>query len=744
MTRTQIVWWSAGLLALFAAGASAAEPKRVLMLHAFNYTFPATTLIGEAARKRLLERSPKGVEVDAEFLDLARNRDPAYESRLVTFIQDKYARNPPDLIIALGSLGLPFVLKHRDDIAPNVPVVFTAISAQTYAASQPPPDVTGIITNFDLDRTLELAERLQPQARRLFLIAGSGATDRRWQAVARKVMQDRGQQFETTFLFELPYEKLLAELSRVPHDAIVIILTMFADGEGKSFVPAEVAGELAAVSPAPVYAPYDTYLGRGTIGGFVESFESVGSAAADMALQILTSKEGTALPSPRTNPGQTYRVDHRAMERWKLRESDLPPGTDVLFKQPAIWEQHRSAVLAALFVVGSQAVVVGALLLQRRRRRRAEDLLRQSEERMTFAAASANIGLWQVDRKTNELWATEHCRTMFGVPRDKPLTRNTLLANIHPDDLGIVMSSLQGKLDGEQRPVTDVRAVLPNDEVRWLRMRARSYPETGSGSRQTGGIFLDVTDLKSAEAEAALQRQEVAHLMRASLLGELSGSIAHEINQPLTAILSNAQAALHIIDNSRPNLPEIREALREIVQEDNRAGEVIQRIRNLLKKGERKSEHIDIDELINSTLSLVNSELISREVHVNFEQGKTPLVTSGDPIQLQQVLLNLIMNAMDAMIATPTARRLMLISTRQNDKGVVEVEVRDRGHGIPPMTNGRLFEPFYTTKDHGLGLGLTICSTIIRAHGGTLALVNDEGGGAVARFTLPAQDARAV
>jgi PAS domain S-box-containing protein len=712
------------------------------MLHAFNYRFPATTEIGEAARKRLLERFPKGIEIDAEFLDLARNGDPAYESRLVTLIQDKYAKNPPDLIIALGSLGLPFVLRHRDDIAPNVPVVFTGISAQTYTASLLPPDVTGIITNFDLEKTLELAERLQPQARRLFLIAGSGETDRRWQSVARKVVQDRRRQFETTFLFELSYENLLAELSRVPHDAVVIILTVFADSEGRSFVPAEVAGELSAVSPAPVYAPYDTYLGRGTVGGFVESFESAGSAAADMALEILSRKEGAALPSPRTNPGQTYRVDHRAMERWKLRESDLPPGTEVLFKQPTIWEQHLGAVLAAIFVVGSQAVVLSALLLQRRRRRRAEDLLKQSEERMTFAAASANIGLWQLDRNANELWATEHCREMFGLPRDKPLTRNALLAAIHPDDLGIVTSSLQEKSDGEQRSVSDVRVVFPNDKVRWFRMRARSYPESGGGPSQTSGIFLDVTDLKSAEAEAALQRQEVAHLMRVSLLGELSGSIAHEINQPLTAILSNAQAALHMTEIGAPNLSEIREALQDIIEEDNRASEVIQRLRNLLKKGERKSERIDVDELINSTLSLVNSELISREVHVNFKQGRTALVTSGDPIQLQQVVLNLITNAMDAMIATPTVRRLMLISTRQNDDGDVEVEVRDRGHGIPPTTNGRLFEPFYTTKDHGLGLGLTICSTIIHAHGGILTVVNDEDGGAVARFTLPAQDVR--
>ena len=495
MTRARIARWSLVFLLLFAVELNAAEPKRVLMLHAFNYTFPATGAIAEAVRNQ------QSVEIDAEFLDLARITDEARELRTATFIRDKYEQRPPDLVMTVGSAALPFIVKHRDILFPKVPIVFASISPRGYAAARPPSGVTGIITEFDLAKTRFLAEQLQPEARHLVVIAGSGEADRRWQRIARELLENHERRFETTrYLFELPYAKLVAKFSKVPTDTIVILLTMFTDGEGKTFIPAQVASDLSALSPAPIYGPYDTFIGNGAVGGYVETFESIGISAADMAIEIMEGKDPAELP-PRKSPGQHFRVNHRALQHWNLNENNLPSGTTVLFKKPAIWNEYRGTVIAAVFVVGLQAAVVGALLIQRRRRQLAEGLLKASEERMTFAATAANIGLWQFDRHKNQLWITEHCRAMFGIAHDAPLARETFLAAVHPDDLEIANLSIQKSFRTAQPAAADVRIVLPDGEVRWIRMRARSYPERSGQPELLGGIFIDITDHKSAEAE---------------------------------------------------------------------------------------------------------------------------------------------------------------------------------------------------------------------------------------------------
>lgn len=725
-----------GLPWLAPAARSQGKPARILLLHAFNYTFPATTAISEAARRRLLERAPHKIEIDGEFLDLARSSDPAHEERTAAFLRDKYARSPPDVIVTLGSLALPFTIKHRATIAPAVPVVFTSISPATYSASRPPPDVTGIVTEFDLEKTLALAKLLQPDSRKVVVIAGSAEVDRRWQTQARTTLQAHAE-FEATYLFGLPYDTLVAELGRAPAEAIVIVLTVFADGTGKSFVPAEVATALAALSPAPVYSPYDTFLGNGTVGGFIETFESVGIAAADLALEIIAGADPATLP-PRTNPGQAYRVDARAMQRWNLRESNLPVNAIVLFKTPTLWDQHYILVLAALGISVLQMSVAGALLLQMRRRQLAEALLKESEERMTFTAASVNVALWQFNRETNALWATEHARALFGLGEDTPLTRDTIRAAIHSDDRAGAINSLTKSAKSDQSAFADVR-VMRNGEPRWIRIRARFHPDSAGNPKQLSGIFIDVTDQKMAEIETALQRQEVAHLMRVSVLGELSGAIAHEINQPLTAIQCNAETGLDLLAAPSPDLAELRDVLQDIVDDNRRASDVIQRLRKLLKKGEITPVPVDVNELVTATLALLHNELVNRKISASLELAGELPATVADPVQLQQVLLNLMLNAMDAMASTPTPERHIAVSTLWTPTKMIAVRVKDCGPGIQPEAASHVFEPFYTTKPNGLGLGLAICSTVVEAYGGEVELANDEAGGAVATLLLPAQ-----
>ena len=395
---------------------------------------------------------------------------------------------------------------------------------------------------------------------------------------------------------------------------------------------------------------------------------------------------------------------------------------------------ERNVLALQIFLVGLSipVLLLGAAIDEVRR---AEQATRESEQGMQLAAASANIGLWYFDQASGRFWATGHCRSLLGIAPHTPLTPALIQQVAHPEDRHAAVETMRSATDAGQEVVNEFRVVLPEGGLRWLRARARAHREEGQALRVTG-VFMDITAAKQAELEADLQRREVAHLMRVSVMGELSGAIAHELNQPLTAILSNAQASRLMLAGKPPHLSTIGDAIDDIVHESKRAGDVIGRLHGLLKKGDRKLELVDLNELIRSTIGLLHSELVGRRFRADLDLAEKLPPIAGDAVQLQQVLLNLVMNAMDAMAETPPARRSITVSTRLRGKDGVETVVADHGQGLAPAEQARAFEPFFTTKPHGLGLGLAICSTIVGLHGGQLALANNPGGGARATLTL--------
>jgi len=716
--------------------ASNEKQRRVFLLEGLTPTQPAGMQTLEAFRNRLKEKGAEDVETFIDFLELGRFPGPAHEARTARFLSEKFAEKPPDLLVPISRGALAFVMQYRDMVARDTPVIYCCTAASAASAMNLPRDIVGVVTEYNWSKTLDLAERLQPHARNLVVISGASGFDREWLEDARREIEPRAGRYNTRYLTGLPYDDLLREVSVLPHDTIVLLVPVFVDGSGQPRVPPDVAGDVTNASSAPVYAPIATFFGQGIVGGFMGSFAAQGGAAADLAVEVLSGKDPATLPA-QTKPPHTYRVDARQLARWGLSEANVPPGAVVLFKQPTLWEQHRNAVLAAVAAFGLQTAVVAILLVQIRKRRQAELSLKDSEDRLAFAAASTNIGIWRLDAATNNLWATDHCRSMFGLPPSLPVTVHSLLAVIHPEDRHILADSLKSAVDLGSQVSSDFRIAVPGKEIRWLAARAHSLVDDAGKPLRISGIFADVTERKAAETEADLQRREVSHLMRVSVLGELSGAIAHELNQPLTAILAYAQAARRLLGGKNPELGRIMEVLDDIVHEDNRASEVIRRLHRLLRKGESKAEAISLNDLVDSTLRLLNSEVISRRIQVDVALENNLPRTSGDPVQLQQVLLNLVMNAMDAMNATAPPQRRLTVGTRSSGNGTIETRISDRGRGITEGERSQLFQPFFTTKAHGLGLGLSICSTIVKAHGGKLRIDNNAEGGATASLTLP-------
>jgi PAS domain S-box-containing protein len=250
-------------------------------------------------------------------------------------------------------------------------------------------------------------------------------------------------------------------------------------------------------------------------------------------------------------------------------------------------------------------------------------------------------------------------------------------------------------------------------------------------------IARDITARKRAEVEGQQQRAELAHLSRVTLLGELSGSLAHELNQPLTAILSNAQAAKRFLAQDNVDLDEVRDILTDIVDQDKRAGEVIHRLRLLLKKGEVQQQPLDVNNAVQEVLKLIRGDLINQGVTMRTKLAPALPTVKGDRVQLQQVLLNLVMNACDGMNGNASADRQMVVCTELSNGEGVRFSVSDRGAGIAPEKLEQVFEPFFTTKTHGLGLGLSVCRSIITAHGGKLWAANNPERGVTFHFTLP-------
>ena len=363
--------------------------------------------------------------------------------------------------------------------------------------------------------------------------------------------------------------------------------------------------------------------------------------------------------------------------------------------------------------------------------------LRESERRMALASAAVDLGMWSWDVADDRVWATDMACTLVGAAETGNMSMATFLARLNPDDREEVKRDFNPLQTEGQVYEAESRVDLPEGQMRWIALRAQVERVAKDRPVLMRGVVIDISQRRKADIELQQLQSQLAHAGRVTMMGQLASALAHELSQPLGAILRNTEAAELFLLHESPDLGELQEILGDIRQDNQRAGGVIERLRALLQRRSFDSRALSMSAVMDDVVALTRNDALARKVRLEIATASGPLRVMGDPVQLQQVLLNLVLNAMDAVSDLPLERRKVTVQAQRHGEQEVEVAVTDSGTGIAPERLVHLFQPFYTTKPSGLGIGLSISRTIVEAHGGRIWAENNAGEGAIFRFTLP-------
>jgi signal transduction histidine kinase len=590
--------------------ALAGEAKHVLVVHTSN-RLSGYGIAVESGLRQVLDANPaQPVEIFSEFLDEPRFGGDRYELTVTTYLHDKYADRPLDAVVAGGDAALEFILRHRDQLFPRVPVLHLGVTPLALQSMPPlPPDVVGVPIVWDFAGTVALALKWHPRATHLVIVQGASIQDD-WQSVISPQIAPILGHVQAEYLIGLPPPVLQKRLRELGSDSVVLTMGFHRDRDGRFYVPGDAIALIVAASSAPVYSAADVALGSGVVGGRMLSYEGTGRQYGEI-LERLFSRQPDWQRMPESNPS-SLQVDWRQVKRWGIDPGEIPPDATVSFRPPTLWQAYRSAVVGAVTVILLLSGLVVSLLLERRRRRTAEIAVRE-------------------------------------------------------------------------------------------------------------------------------QHTALAHASRLAVAGELTAAIAHEINQPLGAAQTNADTAELILQAGGDRREDLLRLVGRIRNDTLRASEVIKRLRSLLARHEARRQPLDLNVALTDVEVFLRPELKRRDMALALRLPVTPARILGDETQIQQVLINLIMNAMDASADAAPDRRTIVVQL-EFAAGTYSIWVKDQGSGFADGDLAKLFHSFFSTKRTGMGLGLSIARTIVEAHGGTIQAENAPGGGAVFHVRLPASE----
>ncbi|TIN72753.1 MAG: PAS domain S-box protein [Mesorhizobium sp.] len=370
-------------------------------------------------------------------------------------------------------------------------------------------------------------------------------------------------------------------------------------------------------------------------------------------------------------------------------------------------------------------------------RKRAEEKLKHSQmllaegQRMSLSGTFS----WLVD--SDELTFSEELHRIFGFDAGAQITFEAIQSRVHPDDLPLLAGKMAVVRNGGDNPEYDIRLRMPDGAIKYLRVIGRLI-KSDNGRSECIGAVQDVTQKRLAEQARDELRSELAHVTRVTSLGAMAASIAHEVNQPLSGIVTNASTSLRMLAANPPNLEGARETARRTIRDGNRAADVITRLRALFGKRVFQVEQVDLNEAVREVVAICWSDLLRARASLKTELAEGLPPVSGDRVQLQQVVMNLLRNSADAVAGVDNAPRHVVLTTTAGEEGAVRLSISDSGVGFRTVDPDRVFDAFYSTKSDGMGIGLSVSRTIVESHGGKLWAEANEGPGATFTLSIPA------
>lgn len=718
---------------LLAAGGCAQE---IVVLYTRDSPLDWHPMFADAISMQLEESTGRAAPaVEAEYIDATDAGKPEVRLALARYLYERYSNRVVEALIAVGAPAAAFLMEYADPIFVGAPLFVVDDAALVSTDDVAARSVASVPVRPRL--TVELAARLQPSLRRVFVVTSAGTP---WSREVDRDLRGVASHLDVEYLSDLSLEELLGRVRELPPESMVLYHTL--GSREHQLQRNRIAEQLAAAANAPVYTLHERDIGTGVIGGHVVSIRDAG---AQIARDVLRYRNGASAAVATTLPG-SFIVDAAAMQRYGLSRERLPDGAEQRFTPSPVRRLYQGWILTLLMFVALQFALIVAFIMQYMRGRKERTSLNEAAHRLRLARIAGQVGFWQWDLKTDQMVVESELRDLLGFHESgsRPVDWRS---HVYKDDLDGVIRAAREHVAG-QAPTFEVqhRIVDRSSKVRWFLSRGQVVLDRENRPRRIVGTAIDITERKHEEDERARvqaqlheQRIELAHLARSAAAGALSGALAHELKQPLSAILTNAQAGQRYLQQPYAAQDEIKAILVDIECEGRRGSSIIRNLRNMLEPGDERFASLHVQNIVYDVLTLIRSDLVARNVQIIVAPMTDVAAILGDRIQLQQVFLNVINNACDALTGVdPRDRRIVILAKNVGDR--VRASVSDNGCGLDGRDLEEIFEPFVSTKPNGLGLGLSISRSIVEAHGGKMWAEDDRRSGTTIHIELPAAD----